>query len=125
MFGTMSGTVRNIGFENITIKKTWDGYVGKSAFVAKTLSGKLINVYLTGTMDGTASGSGENGCAMIAYNGAGSTVYNVRVHIDGMVANSNALTVTTAPTHWGNYYASYTGTVTDWYGSGSARDLGG
>ena len=129
LFGTLSGTIRNIGLENITMLGGTSNYLGKSGFIAQTLTGKVINVYLTGTVSGVihshGSWSADYRYGIIAYEAVGATVYNVRAHVDGMVKYSASLVAKTAPTHWGNYYASYTGTVSHVYGTSVPRDVGG
>ena len=129
LFGTLSGTIRNIGLENITMLGGADNYLGKSGFVAQTITGKVINLYLTGTVSGVvhsnASWSAEYRYGIMANQAEGATIYNVRAHVDGMVQYSASLVAQTCPTHWGNYYASYTGTVTYIYGTRIPRDVGG
>lgn len=130
LFGTLSGTIRNIGFENITMLGGHDGTFGRSGFIAQYITGKVLNVYLTGRMENGVvaahgSWSADYRYGIVAYDAVGATVYNVRAHIDGMVEYSSSLVAKTAPTHWGNYYASYTGTVSHKYGTEVVSDLGG
>ena len=54
MFGTLSGTVQRVSFENIVMNTAF-GMVGNAGLVAVTLSGTLSDIYLSGSMLGVVA----------------------------------------------------------------------
>ncbi len=118
LFETMSGTIRNVSFENVVFRP-WTyfimdaacGITNRSGIIACTLSGTLENVYIQGTMLGITQSyiiwpgasykdyfpandaDGIPVAGYVAYDATGATLKNVIVDVESEYRNGGTTTV--------------------------------